>query len=409
MKIKIRTITLQSFLEEQKEVVFKNFQDNLKFFEKNGYKPRTFRVVSNQIIKSDSEIKKLIKKYIINAHKYNFWGICLPFNMFNKNYIEILNLAREVSKEGKDIFLNFLPVIDKSIHLKAVPEISKFILENAKDPIDNFRIGVSSGKFKTPFFPFSCAVNNNEFIVGLEIVGPLTDLVKNNSRMDLDGLRELMIVFLTEELQQIQTICYDFEKKSGLKFGGLDLSLAPYPYPLEDQSVSALIEEIGCIARSRGESLFEFGSSGTHFINSFLTNILKSIVNNSDIKTTGFNGIMYSVLEDTFLSKGYENDNFNLDFLKLLSTTCGCGLDMVPLPGDTANSSISGIILDVLSTSIILKKPLGVRLLPIPNSRHGDKTKFKHLFFSNTEIKEIRDGVTLEYLPNQQNYFKFKE
>src|SRR5690606_7194262 len=140
----------------------------------------------------------------------------------------------------------------------------------------------------------------------------------------------------------IQEICLLFERETGISYGGIDISLAPYPYPLEDQSIVSLIEEIGRVGRSRGESLFEFGSGGTHFLNTYLTRILKSIESDTVIKTTGFNGVMYSVLEDTYLSKRYEDDLFDLDFLKLLSTTCGCGVDMVPLQGEIKNSSISG-------------------------------------------------------------------
>lgn len=409
MNIKIRTITLQSFLSNIDENVLKRFTDNLVAFEKGGYPLRTYRIVSDLInANGDSEkVKNLISTYVDMAGKYNFWGVGLPFDVSNENYLDSLALATYAIKLKDTVFINFIPVNDGKLHIKAIPRISDFIIENSVAPIDNFRVGVSSSKNKSPFFPFSCAENDSEFTVGLELVGYLTELVKNNNRLDLKSLRELIHTSLVSELEKIQDVCLAFEKNSGVTYGGIDISLAPYPYPLEDQSIASLIEEVGQIGRSRGESVFEFGSNGTHFINTYLTNILKFVVKESKIKTTGFNGIMYSVLEDTYLSKRYEEEAFDLNFLKLLSTTCGCGVDMVPLPGDVRNSSISGLIMDVVSTAMVLKKPLGVRVLPIAGLRSGERTSFKHLFFTNTKMREVKEGITLQYLPHQQDQFTF--
>ena len=408
MSIKIRTITLQSFLSTVDENVLKKFTDNLASFEKSGYPPRTYRIVSDLIRPGENEkTKKLISTYVALAKKYNFWGIGLPFDVSDEKYPDALALAAYASKLKDNIFINFIPVSEGRLHIKAITKVADFIIGNAETPIDNFRVGVSSPKNKSPFFPFSCAQIDGAFIVGLESVGYLTELVRNNSRLDLNNLRGLIINSLTAELEKIQAACLAFEKNFGIAYGGIDLSLAPYPYPLEDQSVATLIEEIGQIARSRGESVFEFGSNGTHFINTYLTNILKSIVKDSGIKTTGFNGIMYSVLEDTYLSKRYEEEAFDLNFLKLLSTTCGCGVDMVPLPGNVKNTAITGLIMDVLSTAMVLKKPLGVRVLPVPGLRSGERTNFKHLFFANTKTREIKEGLTLQYLPHQQDQFTF--
>ncbi len=409
MSIHIRAITLQSFLSGTDENVLKKFTANLASFEKSGYLPRTYRIVSD-LINSHGDSRKtknLISIYVDLAKKYNFWGVGLPFDVSGAEYAESLALAKYATTLGDTVFINFIPVADGTLHIKAVAKVADFIIEHATAPIDNFRVGVSSDKIKSPFFPFSCAQTNAEFTVGLESVGYLTELVRNNNRLDLDSLRELLLNSLTAELEKVQAACLAFEKNSGIAYGGIDLSLAPYPYPLEDQSVVTLIEEIGQIARSRGEAVFEFGSNGTHFINAFLTNILKSIVKNSSIKTVGFNGIMYSVLEDTYLSKRYEEQAFDLNFLKLLSTTCGCGVDMVPLSGTVKDTAVAGLIMDVLSTAVVLKKPLGVRVLPVPGLRSGERTDFKHLFFANTKVREDKEGITLQYLPHQQDQFTF--
>jgi len=78
----------------------------------------------------------------------------------------------------------------------------------------------------------------------------------------------------------------------------------------------------------------KFGSNGTQFMTSYLTSVLKELINISKIKTVGFNGIMYSLLEDKLMCKSFEKDQFSIDSIILYSTVCGCGLDMVPLPSD---------------------------------------------------------------------------
>jgi len=48
------------------------------------------------------------------------------------------------------------------------------------------------------------------------------------------------------------------------------------------------------------------------------------------------------------------------------------------------------MILDVATTSIKLNKPLGVRVLPIPNKFVNDKTNLKLDFLTNTKIAEVK-------------------
>lgn len=404
MDIKIRTVTLQSFTHSANEDLFKRFVTNLPTFAKEGYTPRTYRVVAQRLENPDFDT---VMEYVSMAERNGFWGIGLPLDVSRSDIDSAFGIAGRFIQNDK-VFINFLPVRENVINLQAVPRIAEFILQIGEVPVNNFRVGVSSSETLSPFFPFTCAKNDAEFVIGLELVGYITELVRANSRLDLSALRELIMSKLTDELEHIQKACMKFADASNVAFGGMDISLAPYPYPLEDQSIVSLIEELGKIARSRGESVYEFGSSGTHFLNTYITDILKYIVSSTTIKTVGFNGVMYSVLEDTYLSKRYAEDSFDINFLKLLSTTCGCGVDMIPLPGDTQNSTISGIVLDVLATGLVLHKPLGVRVLPIRGLRGNERTTFKHLFFANTIVKNIKEGATLEYLPGQQKTFKFK-
>ena len=127
------------------------------------------------------------------------------------------------------------------------------------------------------------------------------------------------------------------------------------------------------------------GYNGTLFMTYYLTDILKSI--SRYIKTVGFNGVIYSLLEDRHMAK---NNNYTIDSLISYASVCGCGVDMIPVPGDISKSEITSIILDINALSTKLNKPLGVRILPIPHKKAGEFTNFKHSFMVNTKIREIK-------------------
>ena len=168
-----------------------------------------------------------------------------------------------------------------------------------------------------------------------------------------------------------------------------------------NQSVIEVLEILGNIGRSRGDREFRFGMSGTMFLHTYITSIIKEIVDSGKYKTTGFNGVMYSLLEDTGLSERFADGSIGISDLLLTSTTCGCGIDMVPLAHAGSKKIISSIFFDVYAISQVLQKPLGIRILPIPNSRPGDQTTFRHLFFSNTTLAEVSSGISFNQLPSQ--------
>ena len=160
----------------------------------------------------------------------------------------------------------------------------------------------------------------------------------------------------------------------------MDSSLAPFPDG--HASVGKLIELLG---------IDLFGSNGTLLMTSYLTNIIKSAIKESRVESVGFNGVMYSVLEDDFLAASAKVKNISLDSLALYSSVCGCGLDMIPLPGDIFDEEIASIIFDICSLSISLSKPLGIRLLPITGKRVNEMTEFIYDFLVDTRVFEIRN------------------
>ena len=102
---------------------------------------------------------------------------------------------------------------------------------------------------------------------------------------------------------------------------------------------------------------------------------------------------MISLLEDAYLGLRGNTKTFSIDSMLAFSAVCGCGLDMVPIPGDTFYDEIASLILDMAALSTTLSKPLGVRLLPIPMKHENDFTEFSYDFLTNSRIMGIKNMV----------------
>jgi len=404
-KPKIRTIT--AFIDHEHLDSHGDFVKSSNKFEDEGYKVRTRRVsFANRHWSAESAVETSRK-----IESMGVWGFSSTFqDPLDESQIESASAIIQNSDNG---FVNFELVGDDwTLDTNHIEPISKFIsnVASGNGGINNFRVGVSSClKSPTPFFPYSSNKRGESFAVGLEYVDNLLKIIRANSRNSLGTIREAIKNELKSICADIYKICKDISEDSGLEFLGIDLSLAPFPYPLEDQSVVEVIEELGNLARSRGDPIFRFGMSGTLFFHTFLTRIIKEVANEMDSPTTGFNGIMYSVLEDSRLGQRFADGTCGISDLLLTSTTCGCGIDMLPIVSRGSTKLIGGFLLDLFSLSSVLQKPLGLRVLPIPGSRSGDWTRFKHLFFTNTVIVDAGTGISVHQLPSQVNdsHFKF--
>ena len=128
-------------------------------------------------------------------------------------------------------------------------------------------------------------------------------------------------------------------------------------------------------------------------ITSLLTESIKKAFVISEVKKAGFNGVMLSPLEDKSLANAVISGNVNLDSLLLFSTVCGCGLDMVPIPGNTMADTLACIIKDTNELSRRLSKPLGSRILAIPGKTSSDLTAFNHDFLNDTRVISTKEQL----------------
>ena len=115
-----------------------------------------------------------------------------------------------------------------------------------------------------------------------------------------------------------------------------------------------------------------FGSPGTETAAAIITRAVKDV----PVKQTGYSGLMIPVLEERVLTRRWTERTYGLDSILAYSAVCAGGVDTVPLPGDTSEAAIAGIVGDVATLAFKWNKPLAARLLPAPGKKAGDMTEF---------------------------------
>jgi uncharacterized protein (UPF0210 family) len=65
-----------------------------------------------------------------------------------------------------------------------------------------------------------------------------------------------------------------------------------------------------------------------------------------------------------------------IDKLEAMTSVCSVGLDMIAIPGDTPEATISAIIADEMAIGMVNNKTTAVRLIPAPGKKAGDWVEF---------------------------------
>lgn len=172
----------------------------------------------------------------------------------------------------------------------------------------------------------------------------------------------------------VQRIAQEQAKAMGMRFYGLDISLAPYPDAA--RSIAGAMERLG---------VGQFGTNGTLFASAFVTGILSRM----PLLKCGFSGLMIPLLEDSVMASRHAEGAYTLDSLLLYSAVCGAGLDTIPIPGDTTPDQIASVYLDLCALAVALDKPLTVRLMPLAGKCAGDAVSFAFPYFAPTRVVKL--------------------
>jgi uncharacterized protein (UPF0210 family) len=219
-----------------------------------------------------------------------------------------------------------------------------------------------------PFFPAAFHEEVNSFAIGLESANLITEAFKQNNNPT--NARQTLKLLLEKNLIPIQDIAENISKTLNWQYDGIDAS----PAPGLDASIGQAIETY---------SKQPFGSSATLSTCALITDVLKTL----DIKKCGYSGLMLPVIEDKVLAKRAMEKRFTVQELLLFSAVSGTGLDVVPIPGNTAKQIIENILTDVAALSLkYTSKALSVRLFLIPGKKVGDIVKFENPHLTSSVV-----------------------
>ncbi len=151
----------------------------------------------------------------------------------------------------------------------------------------------------------------------------------------------------------------------GLRFGIVDLSLAPTP--AVGDSVAEILEALG-IERA--------GAPGSTAALALLTDAVKKGGVMASSAVGGLSGAFIPVSEDSRMDQAVACGALSIEKLEAMTAVCSVGLDMVCVPGATSASTLSAIIADEIAIGVVNNKTTAVRIIPVPGMGVGDRVVF---------------------------------
>ena len=162
-----------------------------------------------------------------------------------------------------------------------------------------------------------------------------------------------------------QLVAQEASKRMGIPFGIIDLSLAPTP--AVGDSVAEILEEIG---------LERVGAPGTTAALAMLNDQVKKGGVMASSYVGGLSGAFIPVSEDQGMIDAVTMGALTLEKLEAMTCVCSVGLDMIAIPGNTADTTIAGIIADEAAIGMINQKTTAVRVIPVVGKDIGDTVEF---------------------------------
>lgn len=162
-----------------------------------------------------------------------------------------------------------------------------------------------------------------------------------------------------------QLVAKEASKRLNVPFGIVDLSLAPTP--AIGDSVADILCEIG---------LEYAGAPGTTAALALLNDQVKKGGVMASSYVGGLSGAFIPVSEDQGMIDAVTAGALTLEKLEAMTCVCSVGLDMIAIPGDTKETTISGIIADEMAIGMVNQKTTAVRLIPVIGKGVGETVEF---------------------------------
>ena len=352
--------------------------------ERAGYEVQTTRLATpplNRLAKTPGAARELAGTVETHARAAGFGYTALgAVDAFDPDAPALLEAIPEIIAGTESIFCA-ASVADRARGIniaaaRACGDLVARVAAHTADGFGNLRFAaLANCPPHIPFFPAAYHDGGARLTLGLALESADLAVEAFGAARTLDDARERLTTSLRDHVARVHAAATAaIEGVLDVELTGADLSLAPFP--ADDRSIANAFERLGLPA---------FGSHGTLFLSSFLTDCLRAVG-----ERVGFSGLMLPVLEDSLLARRAADGVFGVDSLLLYSAVCGLGLDTVPLPGDTSPSELGAIILDIAALAVKLDKPLTARLFPVPGKRAGDDVAWDFAYFSPSRLLSVR-------------------
>jgi uncharacterized protein (UPF0210 family) len=186
-----------------------------------------------------------------------------------------------------------------------------------------------------------------------------------NGPMTLGNIAEVIKRTACKVTRVGELIGREVAKTLGIRFGVVDLSLAPTP---------TVGDSIGEIFQALG--LSQIGVPGSTAALAMLNDAVKKGGAFASSHVGGLSGAFIPVSEDLNIAHAAHKGFLSLEKLEAMTSVCSVGLDMVPVPGDISEECLAGMIADEMAIGMINAKTTATRIIPVPGKKAGDTVHF---------------------------------
>ena len=234
-----------------------------------------------------------------------------------------------------------------------------------------------------------------EVVINVGVSGPGVIARALERRIERDGAANLGLDDLADEIKRTafrvtrtgELIGRQVAKALGIRFGIVDLSLAPTP--AMGDSVGEILHILGVDA---------IGAPGSTAIVALLNDAVKKGGTFASQRVGGLSGAFIPVMEDQVLANAAANGELTLEKLEAMTAVCSVGLDMIAIPGDVDAATISAIIADEMAIGMINNKTTAVRVIPAPGKAAGEMVSFGGLFGESVIIPVRNMGKSSRFI-----------
>ncbi|HXE71816.1 MAG TPA: PFL family protein, partial [Candidatus Nitrosotenuis sp.] len=201
--------------------------------------------------------------------------------------------------------------------------------------------------------------------VGISGPGVIRAAVERAGEADLLDLAEAIKRAAFKITRMGELVGREVSRRLGVRFGIIDLSLAPTP--AVGDSVAEVLEAMG---------LECCGTHGTTAALALLNDAVKKGGAMASSSVGGLSGAFIPLSEDAEMARCAETGALTLDKLEAMTSVCSVGLDMIAVPGDTPPEVLSAIVADEMAIGVVNAKTTAVRLLVVPGKGAGEKVSY---------------------------------